>query len=210
MLIIDDCLQTNSDEALCAAVAAGDRIAEETLVMRYNRLVRVCARPFFLVGGDSEDLIQEGMIGLFKAIRDYKPEENVSFRTFATVCIQRQIKTALKLAARKKHIPLNSSLSLQSSKFDDKSDKELIDYFEDLSKINPEEIYISNETYSQLNKLLYDSLSKLELNILLLYNQNLSYKEISQITDKSVKSIDNAIQRIKKKVEVIKKQYMSL
>jgi len=199
-----------NDLKLIYAAKGGDNESLDFIFGEFRNYIRILSNKYYLAGADKDDLIQEGMIGLFKAIRDYKPEENVSFRTFATVCIQRQIKTALKLATRKKHIPLNSSLSLQSSKFDDKSDKELIDYFEDLSKINPEEIYISKETYSQLNKLLYDSLSKLELNILLLYNQNLSYKEISQITDKSVKSIDNAIQRIKKKVEVIKKQYMSL
>lgn len=199
-----------NDLKLIYAAKGGDNESLDVIFDEFRSYIRILSNKYYLVGADKDDLIQEGMIGLFKAIRDFKPEENVLFRTFATVCIQRQIKTALKLATRKKHIPLNSSLSLQSFKFDDESDKELIEYFEDLSKVNPEEIYISNETYSQLNKLLYDSLSKLELNILLLYNQNLSYKEISQITDKSVKSIDNAIQRIKKKVEVIKKQYMSL
>lgn len=199
-----------NDKELIAAAKSGDNESLDIIFDEFRSYIRILSNKYFLAGADKDDLIQEGMIGLFKAIRDYNPEENVAFKTFATVCIQRQIKTALKLATRKKHIPLNSSLSLQSSKFDDDSDKELIDYFEDLSKVNPEEIYINNETYSQLNKLLYDSLSKLELNILLLYNQNLSYKEISQLTGKSVKSIDNAMQRIKKKVEVIKKQYMSL
>lgn len=188
----------------------GDSESLDVIFNTFRPYIRALSNKYYIVGADKDDLVQEGMIGLFKAIRDYKAEESVAFRTFACVCIQRQIKTALKLASRKKHIPLNSSVSLHSSKFDDDDDKELIDYFEDSTKSDPEEIYINNETYSSLNKLLYDSLSKFELNILMLYNQNLSYKEISQITGKSVKSIDNAIQRIKKKVEVIKEQYMSL
>lgn len=199
-----------NDLSIVTAAKNGDNESLDIIFNEFRDYIRILSNKYYLAGADKEDLIQEGMIGLFKAIKDYNPEENITFKSFATVCIQRQVKTALKLANRKKHIPLNSSLSLQSSKFDEEDDKEIIDYFADLKKVNPEEIYINNETYSQLNKLLYDSLSKLELHILMLYNQNLSYKEISQITDRSVKSIDNAIQRIKKKVEVIKKQYMSL
>jgi RNA polymerase sporulation-specific sigma factor len=199
-----------NDLTVIEAAKNGDNDSLEFIFSEFRGYIRMLSGKYFLAGADKDDLIQEGMIGLFKAIRDFRPEEDVTFRTFATVCIQRQIKTALKLATRKKHIPLNSSLSLQSTVFDDESDKELIDYFEDGNKVNPEEIYINNETYSQLNKLLYDSLSKLELNILLLYNQNLSYREISRIIGKSEKSIDNAIQRIKKKVEKIKQEYMSL
>lgn len=199
-----------NDIKVVAGAKNGDNDCLEAIFNEFRNYIRVLSNKYYLSGADKDDIVQEGMIGLFKAIRDYNPEEKVQFRTFATVCIQRQVKTALKLASRKKHIPLNSSISLHSSKFDDDSDKELMEYFEDTKKVNPEEIYINNETYAQLNKLLYESLSKLELNILILYNQNLSYKEISEVTNKSIKSIDNAIQRIKKKMEVIKKQYMSL
>lgn len=188
----------------------GDTECLEIIFDEFRGYIRSLSNKYYLVGADTDDLIQEGMIGLFKAIRDYRPEEGITFHSFAVVCIQRQVKTALKLAGRKKHLPLNQSISLQSSKFDDDDDKDLSDYIEDKKELNPEEIYINNETFNQLNRLLYEALSKLELNILILYNQHLSYKEISEITGKSVKSIDNAVQRIKKKLEVIKKQYMSL
>lgn len=203
----------NSDinsEKIVNGAKGGDNECLEAIFDEFRGYIRSLSNKYYIVGADKDDLVQEGMIGLFKAIRDYSFDGNVPFVTFAAVCIQRQIKTALKLATRKKHIPLNSSVSLQMSKFDDESDKELIEYYEDKKEINPEEIYINNETFTQLNKMLYESLSKLELNILVLYNQHLSYKEISDITGKSVKSIDNAIQRIKKKMEIIKNQYMSL
>jgi len=121
-VIIDDRLQTNSDEILCAAVAAGDRIAEETLVMRYNRLVRICARPFFLVGGDGEDLIQEGMFGLLMAIREFDPTRDTSFHTFAEVCIRNRIRSAVAAATRGKHAPLNDSVSLGTPSFGEETD----------------------------------------------------------------------------------------
>lgn len=188
----------------------GDNDCLELVFDSFRGYIRGLSNKYYLVGADKDDLVQEGMIGLFKAIRDYDFNQGISFVSFASVCIKRQIKTALKLSLRKKHIPLNSSVSLQASMFDDESDRELIEYFEDKKEVNPEEAYINNETFTQLNKMLYESLSKLELNILVLYNQHLSYKEISEITGKSVKSIDNAIQRIKKKMEIIKNQYMSL
>ena len=188
----------------------GDTECLEIIFDEFRGYIRSLSNKYYLVGADNDDLIQEGMIGLFKAIRDYRFDEGVTFHSFAVVCIQRQVKTALKLATRKKHLPLNQSVSLQSSKFEEDGDKELSEYIEDKREINPEEIYINNETFAQLNRLLYEALSKLELNILILYNQHLSYKEISEVTGKSVKSIDNAVQRIKKKLEVIKKQYMSM
>ncbi|MBE7021201.1 MAG: sigma-70 family RNA polymerase sigma factor [Ruminococcaceae bacterium] len=188
----------------------GDTECLEIIFEAFRGYIRSIANKYYLVGADNDDLIQEGMIGLFKAIRDYRFGEGVTFHSFAVVCIQRQVKTALKLATRKKHLPLNQAVSLQSAKYEENGEKEVSEYIEDKKEINPEEIYINNETFAQLNRLLYEALSKLELNILILYNQHLSYKEISELTGKSVKSIDNAVQRIKKKLEVIKKQYMSM
>lgn len=202
-------IDINSAEIIKGA-KSGDTGCLEIVFDSFRGYIRNLSNKYYIAGADKDDLVQEGMIGLFKAIRDYDFSESVPFVSFAAVCITRQVKTALKNATRKKHVPLNSSVSLQLSKFDDDGDKEIIEYFEDKKEKNPEEIYINNETYAQLNKLLYESLSKLELNILVLYNQHLSYKEISDITGKSVKSIDNAIQRIKKKMDVIKKQYMSM
>ena len=202
-------IDINSAEIINGA-KSGDTDSLEIIFDSFRGYIRGLSNKYYIVGADKDDLIQEGMIGLFKAIRDYDFSEGTSFVSFAAVCIKRQVKTALKLATRKKHIPLNSSVSLQLSKFDDDEEKEIIDYFEDKKEKNPEEIYINNETYAQLNRLLYESLSKLELNILILYNQHLSYKEISEITGKSAKSIDNAIQRIKRKMDQIKKQYMSM
>ncbi len=189
---------------------SGDNDCLKIIFDEFRSYIRSLSNKYYLAGADKDDLVQEGMIGLFKAIRDYDFGEGVLFSSFASFCIKRQVQTALKLSTRKKHIPLNSSISLHAPKFCEDDDGDSMEYYEDKKEINPEEIYINNETFNQLNKLLYESLSKLELNILILYNQHLSYKEISEITGKSVKSIDNAIQRIKKKMEVIKNQYMSM
>ena len=194
MLILDDCLQTNSDEALCAAVAAGDRIAEETLVMRYNRLVRVCARPFFLVGGDSEDLIQEGMFGLLKAIREFDPARDAGFRTFAEVCIRNRIRSAVAAATRGKHAPLNDSVSFGTPAFGEDSD------FFSAVQGNPEELLIGREVYLERLGNLKCQLSGFESKVMDLYLQGLSYQEIADELSRPHKSVDNAVQRVRKKV----------
>lgn len=172
----------------------------------YKNYIRILSNKYYLQGAESEDLVQEGMIGLFKAIKDYSPDEGSSFNTYATLCIVRQVKSAIRAANRKKHLPLNTSLSLQEVNDDN---KELAELFGENSS-DPEKIYINNEICAQANRLIYNSLTKLELRILLLYNKGLSYKEISEISGKSVKSVDNAVQRIKKKVEKIREEYMSL
>jgi len=194
VLIIDDCLQTNSDEILCAAVAAGDRVAEETLVMRYNRLVRVCARPFFLVGGDSEDLIQEGMFGLLMAIREFDPARDTSFHTFAEVCIRNRIRSAVAAAKRGKHAPLNDSVPFGAPSFEE--DADLSSQVQD----NPEELLIGREVYLERLGNLKCQLSGFESKVLDLYLQGLSYQEIADELCRPHKSIDNAVQRVRKKV----------
>lgn len=185
-----------SDELLCALAASGDRIAEEILVTRYNRLVRICARPFFLVGGDSEDLIQEGMFGLLKAIREFQIEHDTSFRTFAEVCIRNRILSAVAAAARDKHTPLNDSISFETPFFD-----RYPDFSEKLfGRTNPEDLLINRE--EQLERLgeLRGQLSGFEANILEYYLQGYSYYEIANQVGKSMKSVDNAVQRIRRKI----------
>lgn len=171
----------------------------------FRNYITGLSRKYFLVGADSDDLIQEGMIGLFKAIRDYSPDEGSAFGTFASVCIVRQIKSAIKMANRKKHLPLNTSVSLHSGTEEGEGIPELFA----AEEVNPEEIYINKETSSLMNKILFESLSKLELKIFSLYSSGLSYREISEVTGKTVKSVDNAVQRIKKKIEKVKNDYLS-
>lgn len=175
-----------SDEFLCRLAVSGDREAEENLVMRYNRLVRMCSRPYFLAGGDSEDLIQEAMFGLLKAIREFDPSRDVTFRTFAEVCIRNRIRSAVSAAGRDKHAPLNNSVPIESLLPDMAAD--------------PEESFINKEADGERLQRLKDSLSPLERRILSLYLSGLSYGEIGRQIGKSVKSVDNAVQRIRRKV----------
>ena len=174
-----------SDETLCTLAASGDRIAEEVLVLRYNRLVRICARPYFLTGGDSEDLIQEAMFGLLKAIREFDSERDASFRTFAEVCIRNRIRSVITAAARGKHAPLNNSIPMEA----------LPDMIS-----GPEESLIDREEDSERLRRLEDRLSSLEKSILSLYLAGLTYDEIGRQLGRSSKSVDNAIQRIRRKV----------
>ena len=175
-----------SDEELCQLVASGDRDAEEILVKRYLRTVRVCARPFFLAGGDSEDLIQEATFGLLKAIREFDPGHDARFRTFAEVCIRNRIRSAVTTAARSKHAPLNESIPFESPMLG--------------SGASPEELYISREEEAERFSKLERKLSPLEQKILVLFLHGLSYREISEQVGRPAKSVDNAIQRIRHKI----------
>ena len=175
---------------LCRAVVAGDREAEECLVLRYNRLVRICARPYFLAGGDSEDLIQEGMIGLISAIRSFQPEKETGFHTYAETCIQNRIRSAVRMAARDKYTPLNQSVSMTTPEFSDE---------EPVVSGNPEDMLIDKEEWEKRKSALQDSLSSFEEVVLRLYLSGLSYIEIAEQTGKRLKSVDNAIQRIRHK-----------
>lgn len=187
-----------SDEALCAQVASGDRIAEEMLAMRYTRLVRVCARPYFLAGGDSEDLIQEGMVGLLSAIREYRPDRGVSFRTFAETCIRNRLLSAIKAATRDKHTPLNHYVSFEAPSFDGNTDYAAL--LPQSGQPDPEELIISREAYLERIDRLKDRLSGFEAKVLGLYLEGLSYTEIAAYVDRPLKSVDNAVQRIRRKV----------
>lgn len=188
-----------SDETLCRRAASGDRIAEEVLVTRYHRLVRICARPYFLAGGDSEDLIQEGMFGLLKAVREYDAEKETSFHTYAEVCIRNRILSAVSAAARDKHAPLNHGISIESPLFEGHSDFYALR--DSLSQEqSPEDMLIGLEEQQERINTLKDSLSPLEGTILDLYLSGFSYQEIADRTGKSLKSVDNAVQRIRRKV----------
>ena len=192
-------LQAPSDEALCAQAAAGDRRAEEALVVRYNRLVRMCARPYFLAGGDSEDLIQEGMVGLLSAIREYNPEKAASFRTYAEVCIKNRLFSAVKAAARDKHTPLNNSVSFETPLFSGTGERFACGTSSQQAE-DPEEIFLNREAFRERMEALHGQLSSFEAGILRLYLKGLSYSEIAAEVKKSPKSVDNAVQRIRRKL----------
>jgi RNA polymerase sporulation-specific sigma factor len=155
----------------------------------------------FLAGGDHDDLIQEGMIGLYKAVRDYKPEKMCSFRAFAELCITRQIITAIKTATRQKHIPLNSYISLNKPLYDEESDRTLMDVIMEGRVSNPEEIIINREDLVAINDRIREVLSGLEQDVLSAYLDGKSYQEIAEELGRHVKSIDNALQRVKRKLE---------
>ena len=195
------------NETLSKAKKGNDE-ALEKIFSEFRPFISKTVHNYYLIGAEKDDLIQEAMIGLFKAVRDYDFNCGISFESFAGYCIKRNVLTALKNANRKKHSPLNLSLSLKAEQYEGE-EKELIDLLENGDIQNPEEIVIKNETYSHFNKLLYASLSKLEFEILTLQTQGFSYKEISDITGKSLKSIDNAVQRVNKKINIIKQQNMS-
>ena len=183
-----------TDEALCTLAASGDRIAEEVLVMRYNRLVRICARPYFLAGGDSEDLIQEGMVGLLAAIREFNPAKEAGFHTYAAVCIKNRLRSAIKAAARDKHTPLNNGISFETPLFDGTS----AHLFS--SEESPEDVVIGREELRERLDALKGQLSGFEAEILSYYLGGLSCAEIASQVGRSTKSVDNAVQRIRRKV----------
>lgn len=188
-----------TDDALCSIAAAGDRMAEEVLVVRHNRLVRICCRPLFLVGGDSEDLLQEGMVGLLKAIREYDSNMEASFPTYAEVCIRNRLFSAIKAAQRYKHAPLNDSVPLESPFFERNPDY-LLHPISHFAQTNPEDLIISREELRERMDALSGQLSDFEANILSLYLSGLSYSEMGTQIGKSTKSVDNAVQRIRRKL----------
>lgn len=179
-----------SDESLCGLAASGDREAEECLASRYSRLVRVCTRPYFLAGGDSEDLIQEGMIGLLSAIRGFRPEKEAVFRTYAETCIRNRVRSVVKSAIRGKHSPLNDSVSIDSPQFDIATPPPVED---------PEGVLINRENWESQRKTLQKILSDFENAVLELYLDGLSCREIALKVGKPLKSVDNAVQRIRRK-----------
>lgn len=183
-------LEELPDQTLQKMARDGDRAAEETLILRYSRTVRSCARPLFLAGGDSEDLTQEGFLGLLDAIREYRPDRDAAFATFAQVCIRNRLRSAVRSAGREKHAVLNAALSWER------------DHVEPAvaAPLGPEELLIAREDWAEELGRLEANLSPLEREILEHYLRGLSYREIAQATHRSAKSVDNAVQRIRKKL----------
>lgn len=190
-----------SDEELIEQVHQGSTDALDFLITKYRLFVKVKARSYFLIGADKEDIIQEGMIGLYKAIRDFKGDKLSSFRAFAELCITRQIITAIKTATRQKHIPLNSYVSLDKPIYDEDSERTLMDVITSPVTDNPEFLMINREEYSHLEQKMSEVLSELEQQVLARYLEGQSYNEISEELNRHVKSIDNALQRVKRKLE---------
>jgi RNA polymerase sporulation-specific sigma factor len=191
------------DENIISLIREGDRTAQDFMISKYKSLVKVKSRTYFLIGADREDIIQEGMIGLYKAIRDFNKDKLASFHSFAEICVTRQIITAIKTATRQKHIPLNSYISLNKSVDEGETVRSYIDLLVETSISSPEDIFIDQEDKSFIEKNIAETLSLLECKVLYLYMQGKSYLEIACMTDKNEKSIDNAIQRIRRKVEKI-------
>ncbi|NLM12086.1 MAG: RNA polymerase sporulation sigma factor SigH [Clostridiaceae bacterium] len=189
------------DEEIVLLGRRGDKNATEFLINKYKSLVKAKAKTYFLIGADREDVVQEGMIGLYKATRDYQRDKSMAFKTFAELCITRQMITAVKNATRQKHIPLNTYISLNRKVYDDDSDKTFLDMISDEIVQDPEQLLITKEEVSGIENKMGEILSSFEWEVLSLYLNGKSYTEIAKELNKPVKSVDNALQRVKKKVE---------
>jgi RNA polymerase sporulation-specific sigma factor len=192
-----------SDDELAVKAQGGDRLAQQQLIERYRRFARAKGRGYFLVGGDSDDIEQEALIGLYKAIRDYQPDRQASFRAFAELCITRQIITAIKTATRQKHQPLNQYVSISGSRSSDEqqSDRVVEDLLDNSPSSDPADQVVSGERLDSIRTAMAEMLSGLEVDVLKLYVEGKSYQEIGDKLGRHVKSIDNALQRIKRKVD---------
>ncbi|SFK52587.1 RNA polymerase sporulation-specific sigma factor [Halobacillus dabanensis] len=189
------------DEEVVERINQGQVQALDYLINKYKNFVRAKARTYFLIGADREDIVQEGMIGLYKAIRDYREGKLSSFKAFAELCVTRQIITAIKTATRQKHIPLNSYVSLDKPIYDEESDRTLLDVIAGSKAIDPQELIVNKEKFADMEEKMSELLSNLEKKVLTLYLDGRSYQEISVELDRHVKSIDNALQRVKRKLE---------
>jgi len=194
-------LENLADEDIVEFVHKGDSRALEHLINKYKNFVRAKARTYFLIGADREDIVQEGMIGLYKAIRDYQEDKLSSFKAFAELCVTRQIITAIKTATRQKHIPLNSYVSLDKPIYDEESDRTLLDVISGAKALDPEELILNREKFGDMELKMSELLSDLEQKVLTRYLDGQSYQEISKELNRHVKSIDNALQRVKRKLE---------
>jgi len=189
-----------TDEELVLLAQKGNKEASEFITTKYFSYVRNKSRAYYLVGGEVEDIIQEGLIGLYEAIKDYSPDKQASFKTFMDICVTRQIMTAIKTASRQKHIPLNTYVSLNKPLFNDETDKSYEDTLVLSRKEDPESLYLDHEKTNEINKEIKNSLSNFEYKVLKLYLQGVSYLNIAKVLEKEEKAIDNAIQRIRKKL----------
>ncbi len=193
--------EEKNDEEIAIEAKSGNVIAQEYLINKYESFVKTKAKSYFLIGADREDIYQEGMIGLYKAIRDFNPEKLSTFKAFAELCVTRQIITAIKTATRQKHIPLNTYISLNKPIYEEESERTLLDVLAGLKITDPEELVISQEEKIRIEDEIEKVLSKLELKVLNSYLDGKSYQEIACDLDRHAKSIDNALQRVKRKLE---------
>ncbi|CAB1129980.1 RNA polymerase sigma-30 factor (sigma(H)) [Candidatus Hydrogenisulfobacillus filiaventi] len=193
--------ESMDDEEIVMDARNGDGEALEYLINKYRNFVRAKARSYFLIGADREDIIQEGMIGLYKAVRDYRSDKPSTFRAFAELCITRQIITAIKTATRQKHIPLNSYVSLNKPIYEEDSDRTLMDVISAAKVSDPEEMVINREEFGDIEEKMGEILSDLEWRVLVAYLDGRSYQEIAVDLQRRVKTVDNALQRVKRKLE---------
>ena len=196
---IPDNYKDMNDEDLIDVIKSGDKSALEFLISKYKELVNMKVSKFFMIGAEKEDIVQEGLIGLFKAVKNYNKDKQNSFKTFANLCIERQLITAIKSSNRQKHMPLNSYLSLNTSAYEDDEDSNLLDVFDAHQMEDPLETITKKEYYQTVENAIDKSLSSFEKQVLNRYMQGESYVQIAEKLDTPVKSIDNAIQRIRKK-----------
>ena len=189
------------DEEVVMEAKAGNNKAQEYLIFKYENFVKAKAKSYFLIGADKEDIYHEGMIGLYKAIRDFNPEKSTSFKAFAEICVTRQIITAIKTATRQKHIPLNTYVSLNKPIYEEESERTLLDVLSGLKISDPEELMISKEQMHFIEEKISEVLSGLERKVLTSYLDGKSYQEIACDLERHSKSIDNALQRVKRKLE---------
>lgn len=194
-------LEDMLDEEIVVEAQKGNVRAQEYLINKYEGFVKAKAKSYFLIGADKEDIYQEGMIGLYKAIRDFKTDKLASFKAFAELCVTRQVITAIKTATRQKHIPLNTYVSLNKPIYDEESDRTLLDVLSSFKVTDPEELVISKEEMNHIEKEISQVLSELEMEVLMSYLDGKSYQEIACDLDRHSKSIDNALQRVKRKLE---------
>lgn len=193
--------QNKPDEEVVDEAKRGNSRAQEYLISKYENFVKAKSKSYFLIGADKEDIYQEGMIGLYKAIRDFKADRLTSFKAFAEICITRQIITAIKTATRQKHIPLNTYISLNKPIYEEESDRTLIDVLSEFKITDPEELIIGKEQIKHIEGEMAKVLSDLEMEVLQSYLDGKSYQEIACDLDRQAKSIDNALQRVKRKLE---------
>ena len=187
------------DEDLINIIKSGDKLALEFLIEKYKKVVNLKVSKFFMVGAEKDDIVQEGLIGLFKAIKSYNPEKQNSFKTFAGLCIERQLITAIKTQNRQKHLPLNSYLSLNTVAYEEDEESNLLEVFDAHKIEDPLETITKREYYKAIEKAIDSSLSGFEKQVLNCYMEGASYVQIAKRLDIPVKSVDNAIQRIRKK-----------
>lgn len=201
IILVEKDLSNKTEEEIVLEAKLGNSLAQEIIINKYEVFIKGKARSYFLIGADKEDIYQEGMIGLYKAIRDFKNEKETSFKAFAELCITRQIITAIKTATRQKHIPLNTYISLNKPIYEDESERTLLDVLVGLKITNPEDVIISKEEVANIELKMSKVLSGLELEVLNSYLDGKSYQEIAVDLDREAKSIDNALQRVKRKLE---------